>query len=207
MCACERASEVTADKSDPRAASEARETLHEVKMVRDVLSCNLVCYIIREEQPIYRAATAYCKMKVMTHICQLFPFSFWKMMCMYKESELGSVFVFLGWDISSMDLGSAMERAQVFDWSLQEKLRPHMSRMKPRRSIYIPEFIAENQESRADNVLTGTMAEQVMLGLLTSRFMRTEVSPPSMYSTFDCVVFSADLKSKRSSRWSRSELT
>ncbi|XP_071772028.1 inositol-3-phosphate synthase 1-A-like [Centroberyx gerrardi] len=69
--------------------------------------------------------------------------------------------IFDGWDISSMDLGCAMERAQVFDWSLQEQLRPHMSCLKPRPSIYIPEFIAANQESRADNVLTGTMAEQV----------------------------------------------
>ncbi|XP_044023269.1 inositol-3-phosphate synthase 1-A-like [Siniperca chuatsi] len=69
--------------------------------------------------------------------------------------------VFDGWDISSMDLGSAMERAQVLEWSLQEQLRAYMSRMKPRPSIYIPEFIAANQESRADNVLTGTMAEQV----------------------------------------------
>lgn len=66
-----------------------------------------------------------------------------------------------GWDISSMDLGHAMERAQVFEWSLQEQLRPYMSHMKPRPSIYIPEFIAANQESRADNVLTGTIAEQV----------------------------------------------
>uniref|UniRef100_A0A8D3C7G1 inositol-3-phosphate synthase n=1 Tax=Scophthalmus maximus TaxID=52904 RepID=A0A8D3C7G1_SCOMX len=69
--------------------------------------------------------------------------------------------IFDGWDVSAMDLGSAMERAQVLDWSLQEQLRPHMSRMKPRRSIYVPEFIAANQESRADNVLTGTLAEQV----------------------------------------------
>lgn len=69
--------------------------------------------------------------------------------------------VFDGWDISSLDLSHAMERAQVLDWSLQEQLRPHMSHMKPRPSIYIPEFIAANQESRADNVLTGTMAQQV----------------------------------------------
>ncbi|KAM9708681.1 inositol-3-phosphate synthase 1-A-like [Menidia menidia] len=69
--------------------------------------------------------------------------------------------VFDGWDISAMDLGSAMERAQVLDWSLQEQLRAHMSRLKPRPSIYIPGFIAANQESRADNVLTGTMAEQL----------------------------------------------
>ncbi|XP_028251151.1 inositol-3-phosphate synthase 1-A-like [Parambassis ranga] len=69
--------------------------------------------------------------------------------------------VFDGWDISSMDLASAMERAQVLDWSLQEQLRPYMSDLKPRPSIYIPEFIAANQESRADNILSGTMAEQV----------------------------------------------
>lgn len=69
--------------------------------------------------------------------------------------------VFDGWDISSMDLGSAMERAEVLDWSLQEKLRPHMSNLRPRASIYIPEFIAANQAGRADNVLKGTMAEQV----------------------------------------------
>lgn len=55
-----------------------------------------------------------------------------------------------------------MERAQVLDWSLQEQLRPYMSCLKPKPSIYIPEFIAANQESRADNVLTGTMAEQVI---------------------------------------------
>lgn len=81
-----------------------------------------------------------------------------------------------------MDLGSAMERAQVFDWSFQEQLRPYLNRMKPRPSIYISEFIAANQESRADNVLTGTMAEQVMLGLLFGRLMRTEDSFSSILS-------------------------
>ena len=80
--------------------------------------------------------------------------------------------MFLGWDISSLDLGSAMERAQVLDWQLQEQLQQHMSRMKPRPSIYNPDFIAANQESRADNVLTGTMEEQVLL-----RVMTTDVSP------------------------------
>uniref|UniRef100_A0A1A8KP52 inositol-3-phosphate synthase n=1 Tax=Nothobranchius kuhntae TaxID=321403 RepID=A0A1A8KP52_NOTKU len=69
--------------------------------------------------------------------------------------------IFDGWDISSMDLGRAMERAQVLDWSLQEQLRPYMCCLKPRPSISIPDFIAANQDSRADNVLTGTMAEQM----------------------------------------------
>ncbi len=69
--------------------------------------------------------------------------------------------VFAGWDISSLDLGRAMERAQVLDWSLQEKVRPHMDQLKPRPSVYIPDFIAANQEQRADNLIRGNKAEQV----------------------------------------------
>ncbi|XP_006028907.1 inositol-3-phosphate synthase 1 [Alligator sinensis] len=69
--------------------------------------------------------------------------------------------VFDGWDISSLNLAEAMRRAQVLDWQLQEQLWPHMEEMKPRPSIYIPEFIAANQEERADNLIPGTKAEQV----------------------------------------------
>ncbi|NWS34241.1 INO1A synthase, partial [Polioptila caerulea] len=66
-----------------------------------------------------------------------------------------------GWDISSLNLAEAMRRAEVLEWPLQEQLWPHMEKMKPRPSIYIPEFIAANQEERADNVLRGSMAQQV----------------------------------------------
>ncbi|XP_068090001.1 inositol-3-phosphate synthase 1 [Hyperolius riggenbachi] len=69
--------------------------------------------------------------------------------------------VFDGWDISSMNLADATRRAEVLDWQLQEQLRPFMEKMKPRPSIYIPEFIAANQEDRADHVIHGTKAEQV----------------------------------------------
>ncbi|NXJ73054.1 INO1A synthase, partial [Rostratula benghalensis] len=69
--------------------------------------------------------------------------------------------VFDGWDISSLNLAEAMRRAEVLDWPLQEQLWPHLEKMKPRASIYIPEFIAANQEERADNVLHGSMAEQM----------------------------------------------
>ncbi|OPJ86699.1 inositol-3-phosphate synthase 1 [Patagioenas fasciata monilis] len=69
--------------------------------------------------------------------------------------------VFDGWDISSLNLAEAMRRAEVLDWPLQEQLWPYLEKMKPRPSIYIPEFIAANQEERADNVLRGSMAEQV----------------------------------------------
>ncbi|XP_030074263.1 inositol-3-phosphate synthase 1 [Microcaecilia unicolor] len=70
--------------------------------------------------------------------------------------------IFDGWDISSLNLAEAMRRAEVLDWQLQEQLRPYMEKMKPRPSIYIPEFIAANQEERADNVIHGTKTEQVL---------------------------------------------
>ena len=49
-----------------------------------------------------------------------------------------------------------MERAQVLDYNLQTQLRPHMEKLKPRPSIYYPDFIAANQADRADNVISGT---------------------------------------------------
>jgi len=61
-----------------------------------------------------------------------------------------------GWDISSMNLADAMERARVFEYSLQKQLRPYMEKIVPRPSIYCPDFIAANQEERADNVLRGS---------------------------------------------------
>lgn len=64
-----------------------------------------------------------------------------------------------GWDISSLNLAKAMERAKVLDYSLQEQLRPYMENIKPRPSVYFPEFIAANQSDRADNVLSGTKQE------------------------------------------------
>lgn len=69
--------------------------------------------------------------------------------------------VFDGWDISSMNLAEAMRRAQVLDYTLQEQLRPYMEEMKPRPSIYIPEFIAANQEARADNVISGSKKQML----------------------------------------------
>lgn len=55
-----------------------------------------------------------------------------------------------------MDLCEAMRRAKVLDYELQVQLESHMRAIKPRPSIYIPEFIAANQADRADNVLEGT---------------------------------------------------
>ena len=60
-----------------------------------------------------------------------------------------------GWDISSKNLADAMWDACVLDFNLQEQLRPHMEKLKPRPSIYCPDFIAANQADRADNLLQG----------------------------------------------------
>lgn len=66
-----------------------------------------------------------------------------------------------GWDISSLNLADAMVRAKVLDYDLQRQLRPHLVNMKPRPSIYFPDFIAANQSTRADNVISGTKWEQM----------------------------------------------
>jgi myo-inositol-1-phosphate synthase len=63
-----------------------------------------------------------------------------------------------GWDISSMNIAAAMDRAQVLEPTLKEMVRKEMALMKPLPSIYYPDFIAANQEDRADNVLPGSKA-------------------------------------------------
>ena len=60
-----------------------------------------------------------------------------------------------GWDINSFNMADAMSRAEVFDYDLQVKLAPEMRRYKPMKSIYYSDFIASNQNDRADNILDG----------------------------------------------------
>lgn len=54
-----------------------------------------------------------------------------------------------------------MKRAKVLDYNLQVQLYPHMSKLKPRRSIYVPDFIAANQRDRADNLLSGRLDDMM----------------------------------------------
>jgi len=63
-----------------------------------------------------------------------------------------------GWDISGMNLADAMDRAKVLEPSLKSLVRKEMALIKPLPSIYYPDFIAENQGDRADNVIPGTKA-------------------------------------------------
>ena len=66
-----------------------------------------------------------------------------------------------GWDISSTRLGDAMQRAEVLPYDLQRQLYGEMQKIQPLKSVYSKDFIAENQEDRADNVLKGTKQELV----------------------------------------------
>ncbi|KAI0455951.1 myo-inositol-phosphate synthase [Xylaria acuta] len=63
-----------------------------------------------------------------------------------------------GWDISAMDLAAAMDRAAVLEPTLKAQVKKEMSRMVPLPSIYYPDFIAANQEDRADNLIPGNKA-------------------------------------------------
>lgn len=58
-----------------------------------------------------------------------------------------------GWDISSMNLGDAMDRARVLEPDLKNQLRPYMRGMIPLQGAYDPSFIAKNQKPRADNII------------------------------------------------------
>ncbi|EGO00631.1 hypothetical protein SERLA73DRAFT_104981 [Serpula lacrymans var. lacrymans S7.3] len=61
-----------------------------------------------------------------------------------------------GWDISGIPMDQAMKRARVLEYDLQRQVAPHMAALgSPLPSIYYPDFIAANQEARADNVVPG----------------------------------------------------
>lgn len=65
-----------------------------------------------------------------------------------------------GWDISNVNMADAMARARVFDIDLQRKLRPYMENITPLPSIYYPDFIAANQEDRANNLVPSGTKQQ-----------------------------------------------
>ncbi|KAJ2788233.1 Myo-inositol-1-phosphate synthase [Coemansia interrupta] len=66
-----------------------------------------------------------------------------------------------GWDINSLSIGDAMRRAQVLPVDLQRRLYDELKELKPLPSVYYPDFIAANQEERADNTIGGTKQEQL----------------------------------------------
>lgn len=57
-----------------------------------------------------------------------------------------------GWDINGENLQNAAKRAKVLEYDLQSQLGSTLAKYKPLKSIYYPDFIAANQEERADNI-------------------------------------------------------
>lgn len=66
-----------------------------------------------------------------------------------------------GWDCSAMNLGDAMRRAAVLDINLQDAVYDMMKDQKPLPAIFDINFVAENQEDRATNVIPGTKKDAV----------------------------------------------
>ena len=66
-----------------------------------------------------------------------------------------------GWDCNAMALGDAMRRAQVLEVTLQDKVYDLMQQFKPLPAIFDLDFVAENQEDRANNIIKGTKQEAV----------------------------------------------
>ncbi|KAI9643762.1 Myo-inositol-1-phosphate synthase [Ciborinia camelliae] len=63
-----------------------------------------------------------------------------------------------GWDISSYNLAQAMDRAGVLEPTLKAQIKKEMADLIPLPGLYYPDFIAANQEDRADNVVPGSKA-------------------------------------------------
>lgn len=57
-----------------------------------------------------------------------------------------------------MNLADAMDRSAVLEPTLKAMVKKEMAQMRPLPSIYYPDFIAANQEDRADNVIEGSKA-------------------------------------------------
>lgn len=66
-----------------------------------------------------------------------------------------------GWDCSSTNIGDAMRRAQVLDVTLQDCVYEEMKGLTPLPAVFDLNFVAENQEDRANNVIPGTKKDAV----------------------------------------------
>lgn len=62
-------------------------------------------------------------------------------------------FIVSGWDINGASMDKAMERANVLEIDLRNKLAPLLKEYTPLKSVYYPDFIAANQDARADNCI------------------------------------------------------
>nr|CAG4719089.1 unnamed protein product [Naegleria fowleri] len=61
-----------------------------------------------------------------------------------------------GWDISNLNIYDSCRRAKVLDIEVQKALEEELKQYKPRAAIYDPDFIAANQNDRANNFIAAT---------------------------------------------------
>ena len=107
-----------------------------------------------------------------------------------------------GWDISAMNLADAMDRAAVLEPALKEQVKKEMAQLKPLPSIYYPDFIAANQEGRADNLLEGSKASMAHVEQIRKDIRYAEDYSPTDMS---CVMLTlyVIVISKRRTIWIR----
>ncbi|KAL9654307.1 hypothetical protein ABK040_010338 [Willaertia magna] len=58
-----------------------------------------------------------------------------------------------GWDISNLNIYESCRRAKVLDIQIQKALEEDLKKFTPRPAIYDPDFIAANQNDRANNII------------------------------------------------------
>ena len=66
-----------------------------------------------------------------------------------------------GWDINNANLAQACHRARVLEYDLIQQLEKDLAVLQPLPGIYRPDFIARNQETRANNVIYGSLINQM----------------------------------------------
>ncbi|MEI7564014.1 MAG: inositol-3-phosphate synthase [bacterium] len=66
-----------------------------------------------------------------------------------------------GWDINGIDMYNATIRAKVLEPTLIHQLKEELSQIKPLSGVFNIEYVASNQEDRADNVKKGTTKELI----------------------------------------------
>jgi myo-inositol-1-phosphate synthase len=66
-----------------------------------------------------------------------------------------------GWDISDLNLYESCKRAKVLEPTLLDQLKADLEQIKPLPAVLNPDFIAANQEDRADNDVKGPNQELI----------------------------------------------
>lgn len=86
---------------------------------------------------------------------------------MYSPDEL----VISGWDICGDDLYTAVQKACVIDYELLNQMKNTLSKLKPLKSIYDPNFIANNQNTRVNNIISNTN-KLLQLNIITNDIIK-----------------------------------